>query len=103
MERRTKVQPEDVLIARLQTCLPRQSANLRGRAVVHLKNSGVESTHAAKARRDCDLVHRQLRLVDQLLGKVQAACLCYRNWRGAEMPHEQPPQVTRADAESLRE
>ena len=63
----------------------------------------VEAADAAEAGGEGDLGHRQLGLVDELLGQQHAAGLRDGDRRGAEMLLEQPPQMALADAEPLGE
>ena len=69
------------------------------RAVVGLQERVVEAAQAAEARRERDLGHGQVGLVDQPLREVEAAGLRHGERRGADVGDEQAVQVARADAE----
>src|SRR6266566_4316588 len=82
---RTKVEAEKILILRPGWGDMRQSPNLCGCPVVHLVDRSIEWSHRAKPGSDCDLAHGQQRLVDELLGKMQAPRMRYGTWSGPQM------------------
>ncbi len=63
----------------------------------------VEPAHAAEAGREGDFDHRQVRLMDQLLGEQHAACLRDGDGRSAQMLAKKSAQVALADAEPIGE
>jgi len=96
------MQPKQILMACLSPRLMRQAADLCRRSVIDLENPGIEAANRAESRSNSNLLHGQGRLVDQFLGKVQAARLGDRDRSRAEMAHEQPPQMARANSQSFR-
>ncbi len=73
----------------------------RRRTPEHLQKSFVEPADAVEARRQRDLGHRQRCLVNQLLGQQHPPRLRHRDRRRPDMLAEQPPQLSRADAEPV--
>ena len=96
--RRAKMKAEEIVIIRLDFRLARQAANLCGRSVIDVANAGVETPNAAESRGQRNLMHGQIRFVDQLLGEVQAARLSYSHGSRAQMFQKQAPQVPRSNS-----
>src|SRR5439155_1109566 len=82
--------------------LPGETPQLCRRACVRAANLGVESPKASEAGRDRDLMEREARLVDELLGEMRASGKGDVERRRAEVLQEQAPQVSRGDAEPIR-
>ena len=78
-----------------------RGAERAGRPAEQLAEGLVEAAHAAEARGQRHLGHRQARVVHQLLGEQHAPRLGDGDRRGAEMLLEQPPQLAAADAQPL--
>src|SRR5207253_189562 len=55
----------------------------------------VESADAAEAGRHCNLCHRQIRFVDQLLRKVHSTRLSDGDWSRSQILKKQSTQVAR--------
>ena len=87
------MESEEILISRLRVLLARKMSDLAGRPMVDRPNAGIETSHATKARRDRNLIHRQAGFVDQLFGEVQTSCLRDRHWGRTQMPQEQASQM----------
>ena len=90
-------------MVRLSPRLSRQPPNLRWCSMINLANTGVESPNAAESRGQCDLIHLQIRFIDQLLREVQTASLSHRYRSRAKMFQKQAPQVPRSDSQTFRE
>jgi hypothetical protein len=73
-----------------------------GRSVVELLEGLVEAPHAAEAGGQGHLAHRQVGLVDQLLGQQHPPRLGHPDRCRAQMLQEQPPQLPPADARRAR-
>ena len=82
---------------------PASAPQLARRASEQRQERLVEPAQAAEARGEGDLGHRQVRLVDQLLGEEHTAGLRDRDRRGAEMLAEQAPQLPLSHAEPYRQ
>ena len=78
---------------------PPEPSQRARRAVVGLQERVVEAAQAAEARRERDLGHGQVGLVDQPLREVEAAGLRHGERRGADVGDEEAVEVARADAE----
>ena len=63
----------------------------------------VESPDTAEACGQGNFGHRQIRLVDQLLGEEDATGLGHNDGRCAQMLDEQSPKMTFTDAEAVGE
>jgi hypothetical protein len=72
-----------------------------GRAAKQVAENLVEAAHAAEARGQRHLGHRQAGVVQQLLGEQHAPRLGDGDGRGAEMVLEQPPELAATDAQPL--
>ena len=96
--RRTKVKPEEIVIVRLDFRLSRQPPNLCRRSMIDVANASVESPNAAESRGQRNLIHGQIRFVDQFLGEVQAARLSHGYWSRAQVFQKQAPQVPRSNS-----
>src|SRR5437773_7375291 len=95
--RRAETKAEEVLIFRLDFCLPRQPADLSRSSVIDLADPGVESSYAAESRSQGNSRHRQPRFVDELFRKVQTAGLSHRTGRRPQVPEEEAAKMARAN------
>ena len=71
------------------------------RALVDLREHGVEAAQAGKACARRDVRHRQFRLVEQALGPLHAQRPRHLQRRGADVALEEAIEMARADAESV--
>ncbi len=70
--------------------------------MIDLANARIEPPHAAKARSQRDLAHRQTGFVDQFLGKVQSPCLGYGARCRPQMPQEKAAKMPRTNPQAFR-
>src|SRR5438105_1491682 len=99
--RRAKAQAEEILILWLHNLLPHKPPNLGGRPMVDLADGGVKSPYAAETRSQCDLIHWESRLINNLFCKMQTPSLSDGTWRRTQMPQEQPTKMTRTNSQPL--
>src|SRR5258708_7522526 len=71
----------------------RASSKFTWWAMVEVLERFIEPAHAAKAAGEGHLDHREIRLVDQLLGQQDTTCLCDRNGSSANRPAKEPAKL----------
>src|SRR6185437_14309061 len=75
-------------------------AQLARRPPIGLLKGIVGAAQTAESRRERDLRHRQVALIDQPLGKMQPARLRNGERRGAHVLEEQAIEMPRADTDT---
>src|SRR5262245_3690765 len=78
-------------------------AQLTRRSAIGPPDCVVETPQAPEAGRQRDVRDTQVGLVQELLREMQPARLRQRDWRGAEVAHEQAVKMPRSDAEPARQ
>ena len=81
----------------------RRCAQPRGRSAVERGERRAHPSRADESRVGGDIGHREIRLVEEPLGALNAQRSRDLGWRRAEMLGEEPREVSRSDAHSLRE
>ena len=92
-ERRPKTQLEAVLVLRQRFGFAGQLAEMGGGAAVGFLERSIEAADAAEPGGQRHFPHRQVALVNQFLGELQAPGLRHRDRAGAQMLQEQSPQM----------
>jgi hypothetical protein len=90
-----------ILMVRLECPLSSETPNLRRCPVIDGENAGVKAAHRSESGSLRNLVHRQSRFVDQLLGKMQAARLGHCDGRRAQVTDKEPAKMARAYSQTL--
>jgi hypothetical protein len=96
------MQAEQVLISRLNIRLSRQAPDLSRSSMIDVVYASVEASYTTEAGREGDLIHGQAGLVNELLRKVQAARVGYRNWRCPQVSQKQAAKMPRANPQAFR-
>lgn len=78
-------------------------ADLGGRSMIEVADSRVETSNTAESRRRGNLIHRQMSLIDELLGKMKASRLSYRERIRSQVSEEQPAEMPRPYSQSFCE
>jgi hypothetical protein len=100
--RRAITQPE-TRRTRRRLSAERQPAQRGGRPPPRRFERRIEPANAAESRRERNLGKRHRRSVDELFREVQPARLKHRERRSAEMLKKEAPQVSRANAQAVRQ
>ena len=82
---------------------PVQAAKVTGRVAEGGLHRMVELPDARKPRAGGDSPNGKIRFDDEASGDLNSMRSRKRQWRGSQMPMEQPPQVPRADSHTLRQ
>src|SRR4029077_8327906 len=86
--RRPEIETKYVLVFGLNLFLPCEMPDLSGRSMIEVADSRVETANTAESRRQGNLIHRQTSLINELLGKMKASGLSYRERSRSQMSQE---------------
>src|SRR5215472_2582964 len=75
--------------------------DLRGRSMIEIVDSGIESANAAESRGEGNLTHRQASFIDELLDEMETAGLGDRERSRSQMSQEQAAKMARPDTYSF--
>src|SRR5262249_8371659 len=94
-----KTQLKVIFIGRLRGGMSSQPSQLRRRTLVCIAKRRVEASNTTETCRKCNIAHRELRFVNELLGKMKTASLRHRNGTCSQVLQEKPPQMARTNTQ----